>query len=74
MDLAEAEACRVAYAAMNERLASGQGVTLDERMDVTLAYEDAERWLSDQQAQARRDAMTEQGIVPGPDQSIGLGA
>lgn len=74
MDFAQADAAKQAVIAMEQRLADGQPVSLDERMETHLAYQEAEVWRAEQEAQARRDAMEAQGIVPGPTQGITLGS
>ena len=71
MDQAQADAARAAVVEIENRLTLGEPVALDERAAAHAAYQDAERWRSAQEAQARRDAMTAQGITPGPSQTIG---
>lgn len=74
MDLAEADACTATLVALEQRITDGEPVSIVERAATHAAYQAAERWRSEQETQARRDQMEQQGIVPGPTQGVTIGA
>lgn len=73
MDLAEADATKANLVAAEEAHASGKISRLD-LDEAHRRYTEAEIWRSDQEAERRRADMKAQGIVPGPNQGIGLGS
>lgn len=74
MDLAEADAAKLAVINLEQRIADGEAVTVTERLDVHATYQAAERWRSEYEADQRRAEQQAQGIVPGPTQGISIGA
>lgn len=74
MDLAEADAAKQMLISVEERLAEGEAVAAVEVTEAHRRYQEAEIWRSDQEAEQRRADMKAQGIVPGPNQGIGLGS
>lgn len=72
MDLAEADAAKAHLIEAEEKLARGEIMSGAEYNEAHRHYQEAEIWRSDQEAEQRRADMKAQGIVPGPNQGIGL--
>lgn len=74
MNIDEADQAKADLISIEERLAEGEAIPAAVVANAHAYYQEAEIWRSEQEAEQRRADMKAQGIVPGPNQGIGLGS